>query len=93
MECSMYWELHEHKINSIDFNSQNPHVMAGYKFHRWNCLPLRLEKHGSKKKTKTLTTITQVYGFYDECIRNYGENLRAASKGRICSSIGFRNRL
>ncbi|KAL9308458.1 hypothetical protein AtEden1_Chr1g0040191 [Arabidopsis thaliana] len=52
MECSMYWELHEHNINSIDFNSQNPHVMAGYKFHRWNCLPLRLEKHGSKKKRK-----------------------------------------
>ncbi|CAD5314209.1 unnamed protein product [Arabidopsis thaliana] len=33
--------------------------------------------------------ITQVYGFYDECLRNYRENLRAASNGRICSSIGF----
>jgi len=50
-----HWELHERRINSIDFNPQNPHVMATSSTDGTACL-WDLRSMGAKKP-KTLSTV------------------------------------
>ncbi|XP_020891055.1 WD repeat-containing protein 76 [Arabidopsis lyrata subsp. lyrata] len=50
-----HWELHEQRINSIDFNPQNPHVMATSSTDGTACL-WDLRSMGAKKP-KILTTL------------------------------------
>ncbi|KAJ0231747.1 DROUGHT SENSITIVE 1 [Hirschfeldia incana] len=50
------WDLHEHRINSIDFNPQNPHVMATSSTDGTACL-WDLRSMGATKKLKALKTV------------------------------------
>ena len=50
------WGLHEHRINTIDFNPQNPHVMATSSKDGTACL-WDLRSMGATKP-KTLRTVT-----------------------------------
>ncbi|KAJ0231742.1 WD40 repeat-containing protein [Hirschfeldia incana] len=50
------WDLHEHRINSVDFNPQNPHVMATSSTDGTACL-WDLRSMGATKKLKALKTV------------------------------------
>ncbi|KAJ7955596.1 WD repeat-containing protein 76 [Quillaja saponaria] len=50
-ECSSQWILHEDRINSIDFNSENPHIMATSSTDGTACIWDLRSIDGDKPKT------------------------------------------
>ncbi|CAH8330150.1 unnamed protein product [Eruca vesicaria subsp. sativa] len=64
-KSSFKWDLHEHRINSIDFNPQNPHVMATSSTDGSACLwDLRSMGSTTPKTLKTVNHSRAVHSAY-----------------------------
>ncbi|XP_024012785.1 DNA damage-binding protein CMR1 isoform X2 [Eutrema salsugineum] len=71
------WDLHDHRINSIDFNPQNPHVMATSSTDGTACL-WDLRSMGAKKP-KTLTTVNHARAVHSAYFSPSGLSLATTS--------------
>ncbi|KAF8103403.1 hypothetical protein N665_0188s0339 [Sinapis alba] len=64
-KSNFHWDLHEHRINSIDFNPQNPHVMATSSTDGTACLwDLRSMGATTPKTLKTVNHSRAVHSAY-----------------------------
>ncbi|XP_010429919.1 PREDICTED: DNA damage-binding protein CMR1-like [Camelina sativa] len=87
-----HWELHEHRINSVDFNPQNPHIMATSSSDGTACL-WDLRSMGSQKP-KTLTTLNHSRAVHSAYFSPSGLSLATTSLDDnigILSGINFEN--
>ncbi|KAL0867401.1 hypothetical protein Bca101_046519 [Brassica carinata] len=78
------WDLHEHRINSVDFNPQNPHVMATSSTDGTACL-WDLRSMGSKKP-KTLKTVNHSRAVHSAYFSPTGLSLATTS---VDNNIGL----
>lgn len=63
--CSSQWILHDDRINTIDFNSQNPNIMATCSTDGTACLwDLRSINADKPKSLKTITHNRAVHSAY-----------------------------
>ncbi|XP_010472886.1 PREDICTED: WD repeat-containing protein 76-like [Camelina sativa] len=87
-----HWELHEHRINSVDFNPQNPHIMATSSSDGTACL-WDLRSMGAQKP-KTLTTVNHSRAVHSAYFSPSGLSLATTSLDDnigILSGINFEN--
>ncbi|AAF14658.1 Contains similarity to gb/AF092102 G-protein beta subunit git5p from Schizosaccharomyces pombe and contains 2 PF/00400WD domain, G-beta repeat domains [Arabidopsis thaliana] len=87
-----HWELHERRINSIDFNPQNPHVMATSSTDGTACL-WDLRSMGAKKP-KTLSTVNHSRAVHSAYFSPSGLSLATTSLDNyigVLSGANFEN--
>ncbi|CAH2067956.1 unnamed protein product, partial [Thlaspi arvense] len=77
-KSNFQWDLHEHRINSIDFNPQNPHVMATSSTDGTACL-WDLRSMGGAKQPKTLRTLNHARAVHSAYFSPSGLSLATTS--------------
>ncbi|CAH8296014.1 unnamed protein product [Eruca vesicaria subsp. sativa] len=83
------WELHKYRIHTIDFNTQNTHLMATSSQDRTACL-WDLRTMGAKKP-KVLTTVDHAKAVYSAYFSPSGLSLATTSRDNYVGVISGAN--